>query len=639
MISEETMKKAVICVLTLLLAAGAARARDAKWQTGGRNVLILYRSDDADKNGNGKGDSLEAAEYYAARRNIPRRNMLGLKLATAKRRHAWTYREVYDRILTPVAAKLATPLLASRICYIATMPGIPITVATGIKEPAGLKRRDWFQRIGRRSIDQWLISVDANLAAGVNKETGAPGSRPGKALGGSSRDLTLPLFGRFGNPARARHFRQLRSGSKARFGFYLVTRLGNDLRSSRDMLDGALYAERFLRLPGPLEKNVPRPTIWLDQKFRFAGDHVSSLDRAIPLVRGAGGSPFAIGRGLQRIWPLVIDNHLNEIGLPLKETGLAHKPTVTGVVAKDGVNKRGILVDRVKKRSGRTKRTPTGLYFPPGCTVTNGKATARVTGLGRKTGRVLLSSTTGFAPGDTVTYTWPGEFPTDNCFIFYGFYGLSKFEDVFKFLPGALGIHTDSGCMKWAKGAMSRGIAATFGVTNEPLSAGIPYGDQVLIALAAGYDWAEAVYGGLRLGQRWCGVTFGDPLYAPFRSLRKKDITKPVLGEVEVRTDRKTTILSASLAGESEDELADVALFRLEYGPTTKYGTTIDFFDWPDPAKSRGVKGRRFGYSRHAAWSLKGLDGKTTYHYRITARDPAGNETVSDDRVLTQQRD
>jgi hypothetical protein len=62
-----------------------------------------------------------------------------------------------------------------------------------------------------------------------------------------------------------------------------------------------------------------------------------------------------------------------------------------------------------------------------------------------------------------------------------------------------MGIHVDSACMTWATSAMHRGIAATYGVVAEPLSAGIPYGDQVISALSQGYDWAEAAYGSLRL--------------------------------------------------------------------------------------------------------------------------------------------
>jgi hypothetical protein len=211
---------------------------------------------------------------------------------------------------------------------------------------------------------------------------------------------------------------------------------------------------------------------------------------------------------------------------------------------------------------------------------------------------------------------------------------LGQYEDVFKFPPGALGVHVDSSCMNWARGAIGRGIAATFGVTTEPLSAGIPYGDQMLLALGAGHPWADAVYGSLRLSQRWAGVTFGDPIYAPFRSLQLADATPPVLGEVKTRASGSDVLFTVALAGANADELTDVALFRLEYGPTANYGRTVEFFDWPEPEKSKGVKGRRFGYSRQFAARLSGLAKGKACHYRLTARDPAGLETRTEDRTF-----
>ncbi|KPK79309.1 MAG: hypothetical protein AMJ81_13425, partial [Phycisphaerae bacterium SM23_33] len=209
------------------------------------------------------------------------------------------------------------------------------------------------------------------------------------------------------------------------------------------------------------------------------------------------------------------------------------------------------------------------------------------------------------------------------------------YEDVFRFPPGALGVHVDSSCMRWAQQAMKRGIAATFGVTAEPLSAGIPYGNNLLLALASGYDWAESVYGALRLAQRWTGVVFGDPLYAPFRSRQLADKTPPVIGPVTVTpAGRGAVVVAASLAGKTPDELADVALFQLEYGLTTQYGNTVEFHDWPEPQKARGVKARRFGYSRHFRRKLTGLAAGGTYHFRLTARDPAGLETHTADATF-----
>jgi len=648
-----------------LSSTAPARPADARWRPGGANVLVVCAADDADRDRNGTPDSLEAARYYARRRGVPAENLLALKLRPDRPgRGRWSYREFYERILKPVTAKLAAGTadggrFSERICYILLCPGVPVSMTAVPKAPKGEKY--WFRRLTNRSVDSYLISPEVNLQVGIDAETGFPVRSGGRLLGTTGRDLALPIFGAFASP-RGRSFRYLRH--EAVVNFYLVCRLGLDLKSARDMLDGALYAERYLRLPGPDERGAFRPAIWLDMKYRFASDHVMSMSRLMPLVQGLRGSPFAAGKGLLRVWPLVIDNQPAEIGAG---RDVAHKPTVTATIARDGVDAEGVTLTSPRRIGRRGRDVPPVLYFPPGCKVScwpapgpkprsapaagraatapatgpagpppGPLATARVVGIDVRRNRLLLDSTRGFVAGGVVKYVWGGEFPARDCFLFYGFYGLGQFEDVRQFPPGAIGVHVDSSCMRWARGAIRRGIAATFGVTSEPLSAGIPYGHLLIAALARGHDWAESAYGALRLAQRWMGVVFGDPLYAPFRSKGLVDRTAPVIGPVTVKpAGRGAVTVAASLAGTSPDELADVALFRLDYGPTARYGQCVDFFDWPQPRKGRGVKGRRFGYSRHFRWTLRGLKSGVRYHYRLTARDPAGLETRTSDAAFT----
>jgi hypothetical protein len=278
-------------------------------------------------------------------------------------------------------------------------------------------------------------------------------------------------------------------------------------------------------------------------------------------------------------------------------------------------------------------------YFSPGWVITakgsGAKATVRAVDL--KGNRLELSATEGFGAGDEVVSVWPGAYPARNCFFFFGFYGLGRYEDVFAFPPGAVGIHVDSACMNWARGALDRGIAGTYGVVVEPFSAGIPYGHAVLTALARGNDLAEAMSGAVFAGQRWAGVTFGDPLYAPFRGARLPDRTKPVLGEVAARPEAAGVRVTARLAGESPDQLAEVALFRIEWGPDAAYGHQLDFIEWPEPENPEGgVRGRDYrGYARIGSRLITGLEKGKTYHYRVTARDPAGNETAGQDGTFS----
>jgi len=646
-------------LLLLPALCATAAGQNAAGRPDGRNVLVLYAANGIDRDRNGAADSEDVARYYARRRGVPAENLLGLKFTGhTPDRYQWPYADVVEQILKPVSKWLsakgpdgAAP--AERICYMAICPGLP-TMTIPVPEPAK-DEKSWFRKVRRRSVDSYLVSVDDNARIGVDPQTGFMPEAKDGGLGRRRSDLILPIYGRAFRPGPGgRHFRTLRREGKV--SFYLVTRLGDSADTARDMLDGALYAERHLRLPAPDEKAAIRPAIWLDMKYKFAFDHVLAMSRAVALVQGAvKGAPFAGSEGLTRRWPLVIDTEPAQIG----QGSPAHRPTVTARVAPGGVDEAGITLAAPRRLGRGAKDIPPALYFPTGCRIACYRperpgpktratraaatrpappapvATATITRIDAAANRLLLDSTKGFEPGCTVKYVWGGSFPTRDCFLFYGFYGLGQFEDVRKFPPGAIGVHVDSSCMHWAKGAIRRGIGATFGVTNEPLSIGIPHGHLMLLALGSGYDWAESVYGSLRLAQRWTGVAFGDPLYAPFRSRQLRDTTPPVIGPVTVKTSGTSATVRAELAGKTDEQKADVALFRLDYGPTAKYGRVVDFQDWPEPDSGKEVKGRRFGYSRHFLWTLKGLAKGKTVHYRLTARDPAGLETRTPDATFT----
>ena len=632
---------ATICVLAI---SAAAWGEDAQWRPSGEHVLVVYNANSP--------DDAAAAEYYATRRGVPKTNLLGLKLDGKLRQ--WNYKQFFEQILTPTAERLAGAR-GGDISYLVTCPGLPMTIDTGHRPPAKEDKRNWFVRTSRRATDQFLICIEANKAAGVGtgtsidrktgKATQIPAAGPGRAgiLGGHMRELVLPLYGQYAHSETARHVRQLRKDDPDRMGFRLVSRLGLGLDSARDSVDRALYAERFLRLPEEKDSAPLRPEIWLDMKYQFARDHVSAMKVVVPMVRGAKGSPFSAKSGLLMPWPVVIDNVPTEIGAG----NPAHKPQVTATIS--SVQEDGITLTPPRKTARTQPDAPAAFYFVKGWKLTTytskpkstttqpaapapapetPRPVATITGVDMENNRLILSSTKGFAGGDKVRSEWPGTFPADNCVFFYGFYGLGQFEDCRKFPPGAMGVHVDSSCLRWARGAIDRGITTTWGVVTEPLSAGIPYGHLLLAGLTQGYDWGESTYAATRLSQRWAGVCLGDPLYAPFRSLERVDKAAPVIGPVTAKANRKGTIITAALAGESEDELVDVALFKLEYGPTGRYGKAVDFFDWPNPADGKNVKGRRFGYSRHFKAALADLSKGKPVHYRLTARDPAGLKSM-----------
>ncbi|MFH1024038.1 MAG: hypothetical protein V1809_11715 [Planctomycetota bacterium] len=450
-------------------------------------------------------------------------------------------------------------------------------------------------------------------------------------LGSIFRQVLLPVGGDF-TEKEPTSFKDLRARDARLQGLYLVTRLGRDLDSARRAVDGALYAERHLRGG----ESGPEMAIWLDQKFNFAGDQVASQAACAAEVHPGGGL-FEPGRpGPLGPWKLVIDNQSAEVGSRPGEPAdaPAHKPESSAKVK--AVEGRFLVLAPGKLGDGET---PMASYFCPGWEVAAkaGGARAEIRAVDVKANRLELSSTEGFKAGDDVVSSWTGTFPARDCFFFFGFYGLGRYEDVFAFPPGAIGIHVDSSCMSWARGALSRGIAATYGVVNEPCSSGIPYGHMVLSALSRGNDLAEAMLGGTLCAQRWAGVTFGDPLYAPFRGTRTPDAAKPVLGQVAANAEPGGARITARLGGADDDELADVALFKIEYGPDTNYGRKLDFIEWPEPENpALGVKLRDYsGYARFCSRRVTGLEKGKTCHYRVTARDPAGNESVGADGTFT----
>ncbi|MHC4789430.1 MAG: fibronectin type III domain-containing protein, partial [Planctomycetota bacterium] len=90
-------------------------------------------------------------------------------------------------------------------------------------------------------------------------------------------------------------------------------------------------------------------------------------------------------------------------------------------------------------------------------------------------------------------------------------------------------------------------------------------------------------------------------------------------------------VLTAELDDRTPDQRADIALFKIDYGTTTAYGQTVPYLDWPEPNNTRQVRGRRYRYTRRFRHTITGLRPDTTYHLRVTARDPYGNVGASGD--------
>ncbi len=107
---------------------------------------------------------------------------------------------------------------------------------------------------------------------------------------------------------------------------------------------------------------------------------------------------------------------------------------------------------------------------------------------------------------------------------YLGWYRAYHYNDVFEWLPGAVGVHVDSfSAMRfrqpgsWCAGALEAGVTATAGAVWEPHIQGFIRGHRFLRAMAVdGFSLAEAAYQAIpRL--EWMMVVFGDPLFALHR--------------------------------------------------------------------------------------------------------------------------
>ena len=644
-----------LLILGLILAVGFLRATGSEgqgtpqeWVTP-REVLVLFNTRWPDENGNDQSDSQDVAEYYATRRGIPMEHLLGLAVTERQGKPtSLTYPEFFRRILVPTRQRLAE--LAARgthIHYIVTCYGIPLVVNTNLEGKAG-EGPIWQPTdlsVPNRARTGWLVNIEENFEAGFDRLSGKPGQRGGaaaalgsKALGAIVDDITLPwVRNAFVRPDQSGSFKTLRMASPARRETYLVTHLGGEtLEISLGLVDKALYGERYL------QNFAGRPThsyygrVWLDHNGGSGAGHRPSLLTAALWFKGMmKTSVFAPANQQQPWyqgppWDVRMDNAEAEIGSrdPKDPTAPLHVATVSGVIERVDPATRAIVL------IANGDPVP-AVYFPAGEVIdSSGGGRAKIVALSSYT-TLQLSTVDKFHPGDTVKWQQPTDFPLTDVVFYYGYYGLSQYYDVYQFRVGAVGSHMDSGSVVWAHAAMRRGITATAGAVNEPVSTGLPFMASAFAALSSGHDVAEAFYSAIPLNTRWNTVIFGDPLYAPFRTRAKRpDVTPPEIARLTLLPLRSPggggrVLVTAHLAHATPEQADDVALWQIEYGLTPDYGSVVPYIEWPDSGDDKFSQSRRYLYTRRFTYELTGLLPGREYHIRVSAKDPFGNVGTS----------
>jgi uncharacterized protein (TIGR03790 family) len=218
--------------------------------------------------------------------------------------------------------------------------------------------------------------------------------------------------------------------------------------------------------------------------------------------------------------------------------------------------------------------------------------------------------------------------------LFYGgWYNYGRYNDVFEWLPGSVACDLNSG-PTFGRGALQHGASAVSYVIDEPYRSGHQRPDVLLYYLLNGFSLAEAAtLATPTVG--WMAVNEGDPLYTPTgpvlvtptadspRTLTK-DTFRPALSAgfpvIAAGPEPNDRVIRFLVSDKPEPE---VAVAQIDYGTSANYGSTA-------------ISGP--GYKRRLAVTLKDLQKKTVYHYRITLKDPVGNETVTNDYTFDTSR-
>src|SRR5882724_2839821 len=179
-------------------------------------VLVIYKINSIDKDGDGVGDSLQLANYYALKRGVPPTNLLGVTVSVSSYYYGTSdYAKFQTDIVTPIKNRLST-LGAANIDILLLAGDLPTVVYNATSNSV--------------SMDNVLMGL---YSLNTTTNNIYQSSNPYFAA--------TPSFG-----ADIGHF------NHAAYKFnnsdmYLVTRLGSDdsLRGI-DQIDQSLYADRFV---------------------------------------------------------------------------------------------------------------------------------------------------------------------------------------------------------------------------------------------------------------------------------------------------------------------------------------------------------------------------------------------------------
>ncbi|NCA82824.1 MAG: hypothetical protein EOM72_08780, partial [Opitutae bacterium] len=589
-----------------------------EWSTrsSGSDVLVIYNSAwTNDANADGVQDSLEVANYYAARRGVPANQLVGVSMGYFNQQRTYgtiAYNSFYHDVLIPVRNSIQA--CTNEIYYLAVCYGIPTMVSSS--------------PTSGQALDAFLVDVFGSV-------TGA--TQTSHAFAQSSSD-----------PGNSRSLRELRHRDAATYTIFLPSRVdGPDVETAKGLVDKALYAERYMR-DGGGASNAPYGGVAMSDdcyndaggvrllwKGEAVGGDVKNLFAGQPMRNHV--SPLTSPEFHPATWNVLHDNANAVVG--------TQKPITVGFVS-------NIISGELLqlKRSASVFRWDESMSWSgyEGKSIANNFGVSATILEVLTNGTLRVNSTTGFSVDQRVALVRPVTYPLADVFWHSSYYQYMYYSDIMQWPVGAVSIQHESGTVghfrsldhsNYGTRALWRGLTAVAGPVSEPYYNCVPNADLMFSSLVQGFTWAEAAGQAYRSSkglQRWMNMAVGDPLYAPFRGLWEgtvqEDSTAPVFASIAVETNGcapDQVVIRAELAAGDDDEAADVAMFKIAYGlDGGLMSNVVDYVAWEDPDCIQFDFSRRYGYSRRLSEQLKGL-AAGAYNCQVWAKDPYGNETAS----------
>ena len=655
---------------------------------GPSNVLVIYNTAWEDGDNNGKNDSLEVAEYYANRRDIPANNILGITVSNYLD-NTWkdyiSYENFYSNILIPVVLKLnSTNSLTSQpfksnIYYLCPVFGVPPDVNTYFTNAENPMGASW--KNDRRSLDAFLMNPYLMLSNGLYFTNG--NNRPGTAsylppaygnmwgdddfeIGYGNIDTPVnddwnKYYDDAENPADSKHFKELRDAEWPDFipwsyGYFLVTRIdgpGKDVAIG--LVDKTLYAEKYIRNWAGFPETNFYGKVYTD-------DDSDNIGNWAPLIfsRAIGGDikNWFRGDSVGNAYNSVFDTNVNNTLKPwdwIEDSHASEIGQTSGAIPRI----RKLRIDEINGFTASVyyANSSSSFYYYVASSILRGfegKTFTNYTGGGAEIikvgtndselawGDIVLSSTNNFSVGNYLFYDYPEnlDFPYDDAMWYSAYYIHSFYQDAFQWLPGSVGFHNESyACREFRHGsngiffagkALLRGMTAIGGCVEEPFAPGIPFAKNFFRSFCQGFDFAESCYQSTPCAIAWMNVFIGDPLYNPFMSLyensNRYDSTSP---EIIVTNYGGSLIIEAKLDNFTTAQATDIAQFKLEYGSdSNNWENTFEYVDWPSASSPSWNNNRKYNWTRSYKWTFP--TPTTSFFYRVSARDPYGNETVGE---------